>query len=334
MDMIKGRIIEARRTNFIVTTDKGDFTATVRGNFHAAGDFPKVGDYVSLEVLDMEKAVIESVLPRASVIKRKAVDSDEEQIIATNVDLVFIVMGLDGDFNISRLERYLLLVEQSGIKPVVVLNKSDLLEDDNSMLNQVEQLTGNVPVLVVSALVGDGMDELASYIKNGDTAVLLGSSGAGKSTITNWLLGENKQAVNEIRLDDSRGRHTTTTRHLFTVPSGGYLIDTPGMRELGIVEAEGDDEQLVFERIQQYSTECKFSNCDHDKSDGCAVLAAIENGDLTERELANYHKLLRERRFHEDKSANAAVAFHDQNQKRQQMKESALKRKRLSRGLR
>lgn len=329
--MIKGRVIEARRTNFIVTTAQGDFVATVRGNFHTEGDFPKVGDYVALEILDEEKAVIESVLERTSVIKRKAVDSDEEQIIVTNVDLVFVVMGLDGDFNISRLERYLLLVEQSGIEAVVVLNKADLLTN-NSMVEAVKKLAGNKPVLVVSALSGDSMDELAGCIKSDQTAVLLGSSGAGKSTITNWLLGEKKQTVNEIRQDDSRGRHTTTTRYLFKLPTGGFLIDTPGMRELGIVEGEADDEQLIFDRIQQYATSCRFSNCDHVKSAGCAVLVAIENGDLTERELNNYQKLIRERKFQEDKSSKAALVFHEQNKKRQQMKEAALKRKKLSRG--
>jgi len=330
--MIKGRVIEAHRTNFIVSTEAGHITATVRGNFHEEGDFPKVGDYVSLNLLDAEKGVIEEIDERKSVIKRKAADSEEEQIIVTNVDTVFIVMGLDRDFNLSRLERYLLMVQQSGIQPVIVLNKADLITEDGIQVQHVKEVSGDAPVLLVSAKNGDGMSDFYNFITTGTTAVLLGSSGAGKSTITNWLLGGDVQAVNATKADDNRGRHTTTTRYLFTLANGAFLIDTPGMRELGIVENDADDEQLVFEKIERFAALCKFRNCDHEKSQGCAVLEALESGDLTERELDNYHKLIREREFRDNKDTTGANLYKAQNLKRQKQKDSALNRKRLSGG--
>jgi len=331
--MNTARVTEVHRTNFTIAADKQEFTATVRGVFHADGDFPKVGDYVTFTVLDDKKAVIESVFKRSSVIKRKSADTDEEQIIAANVDLIFIVMGLDGDFNISRLERYLLLAEQSNIPVVVILNKADVVNDVAPYLDEVKQAAGQTPVLVVSALTGEGMEKLTADITPETTAVLLGSSGAGKSTITNWLLHEERQAVKDIRLDDSHGRHTTTSRQLFTLPHGGYLIDTPGMRELGVMESDSDNEQIVFDRIEHFASQCQFRNCDHEKSAGCAVQAAILSGELTEREFHNYQKLLRERAFLESKDTDNATRYAKQNEKRQQQKYEAAKRQRLSRGL-
>jgi ribosome biogenesis GTPase / thiamine phosphate phosphatase len=329
--MKTGRVTEAHRTNFTVSVDGVEFLATVRGTFHAEGDFPKVGDYVTLEILDNEKAVIEEVLPRKSVIKRKAADTEEEQIIAANVDLIFIVMGLDGDYSVSRLERYLLLAQQSEVPAVVVLNKADVVDDVTSYVDRVVAVTGDTPVCVVSALVGTNMESLAAYITADTTAVLLGSSGAGKSTITNWLLQEDRQEVKEIRVGDSRGRHTTTSRQLFVVPQGGYLIDTPGMRELGVVETDETDELLVFERIDALAEQCQFRNCDHEKSVGCAVQAALATGALTERELSNYHKLQRERSFAERKSSAAAERHHAHKQKRLSQKQAATQRDRLRR---
>lgn len=331
--MTTGRVTEAHRTNFTVTTDKGELLATVRGNFHANGHFPKVGDYVSVELLEDNKAVIEGIDERKSVIKRKSAETDDEQIIATNVDIIFIVVGLDGDYSLSRLERYLVLAEQSGIKPVVVLNKIDIVDDVNACLEEVLQVTGNVPVMTVSATTGENMDDLFIYLKEENTAVLLGSSGAGKSTITNWLLQENKQAVNDIREDDSRGRHTTTSRQLFTLPNGSFLIDTPGMRELGVLDSDADDELAVFEKIEQFASECRFNDCDHEKSAGCAVLAAVESGEMSERELNNYRKILRERAFLESKDSTAASRHHAQNQKRTHQRNAAIQRQKLSRRL-
>ena len=330
--MLKARVTEVHRTNFTVKTDADEFTATIRGAFHDSGDFPKVGDYVEITTIDDEQAVIEKVCPRSSVIKRKSGETDEEQIIATNVDVILIVMGLDKDFSINRLERYLLLAVQSGIKPVIILNKSDVAENVDQKTQEVKDISGDVPFLVLSALTGENMDQLLKFMSSGTTAVLLGSSGAGKSTVTNFLLQSKTQEVQSIREDDSRGRHTTTSRQLFTLPNGGYLIDTPGMRELGVIEVEIKDENEVFDKIETLAGECKFRNCDHDKSDGCAVLEALESGELSARELNNYHKLLRERRYNENKDSSSHIKYNEQIIKRKKQSESADNRKRLSRG--
>ena len=325
------RIIEAHRTNFTVKDGDREVTAVVRGNFHETGDFPKVGDYVEMSMIDDKQSVIESIRPRSSVIKRKSGETDEEQIMVTNVDVIFIVMGLDNDFNISRLERYLLLSVQSEVKSVVILNKSDLAKELESKIGEVNEITGGVPVLVVSALTGSGMAGLSDYISLETTVVLLGSSGAGKSTIANYLLQDKVQEVQSIREDDSRGRHTTTSRQLFSLPNGGFLIDTPGMRELGVIDVETEDEDEVFEKIEMLARECKFRNCDHDKSLGCAVLAALESEELSERELNNYKKLIRERQYSENKDSSSQIKYQEQVVKRKKQYESAENKKRLSR---
>ncbi|MCA9353923.1 MAG: ribosome small subunit-dependent GTPase A [Candidatus Kaiserbacteria bacterium] len=329
--MKTGRVTEVHRTNLTVRVDDRELLATVRGDFHVTGAFPVVGDYVSLKVLADDKAVIEEVLERKSVIKRKAADAEEEQTIVANVDVIFIVMGLDGDYSISRLERYLLLAQQSAVPAVVVLNKSDVVDDTTSYQTEVEAVAGDTPVCVISALSGKGMDTVLAHIASETTAVLLGSSGAGKSTMTNWLLQEEVQEVNETRADDSHGRHTTTSRQLFALPHGGYLIDTPGMRELGVLESDADDELLVFAHIEELAQQCKYRDCDHEKSDGCAVLAAIAAGELEERELQNYLKLQREREFNDSKGSPAAARHRRQNEKRLSQKIEAMKRDQLKR---
>jgi ribosome biogenesis GTPase len=327
--MQTGRIIEAHRTNFTVALEAAVVTGTVRGSFHVDGDFPKVGDYVNLSLLGDDQAVIEEVLPRTSVIKRKTADGEGEQIIVANADLIFIVMGLDGDFNLSRLERYLLLAKQSEVAAVIVLNKADVVENPLEYVAQVQVIAGAVPVHAVSALTGDGLPAVTRHITPTTTAVLLGSSGAGKSTITNWLLSEERQAVKATRESDNRGRHTTTSRQLFALPKGGFLIDTPGMRELAVLESKAEDEQAVFERIEQFSNQCKFSNCDHEKSVGCAVLAAVESGELSQRELKNYRKLVQERQNSSNKEiTTGARLFLEYQQRAQQRNNIAAKRKR------
>lgn len=329
--MHKGRVIEAHRTNYTVALETETVLATVRGNFHVDGDFPKVGDYVEVEMVGVGQAVIETVLPRVNVIKRRIADGEEEQIIVTNVEVMFIVMGLDGDFNLSRLERYLLLAKQSDVKPVIVLNKADVVDDVKEYVEAVGAIAGDCPLYTVVAKTGDGLEAVARHITPNTTAVLLGSSGAGKSTITNWLLQENKQQTKDIRQDDSKGRHTTTSRQLFTLPSGGFLIDTPGMRELGMHEVKAEEEKSVFERVDAFARECQFNDCDHEKSAGCAVLAAVESGDLTAREVMNYRKLLQERLVSGRKDSTAAARHNNQHQRRL-LQKSALKAKKLRNG--
>lgn len=330
--MATGRVIEVQRTNMTVALAGREVVATVRGGFHATGEFPVVGDHVELELLADDKAVVERILERQSVIRRRGAEDDEVQIIVANVDLIFIVMGLDGDYNLSRLERYLLLAAQSQIPAVVVLNKCDVVDEVAPFVSAVETVAGGTPVHAVSALTGDGLPAVARHITPTTTAVLLGSSGAGKSTITNWLLQEERQAVREVRADDAHGRHTTTSRQLFTLPGGGYLIDTPGMRELGILESDTESEQTVFERVSAFADRCQFNDCDHEKSAGCAVLAAVESGELTERELNNYRKLQKERAWEASKDSPAATRHYEQNRKRLYQKYEKMRRQRLGRG--
>lgn len=313
--MKKARVIEEHKTNYIIKDDGAEYTATVRGSFFEDGTFPKVGDYVSYSVVANDKAVIEELLPRHSFIARKAVGIGGAQVVVANVDVIFIVMGLDGDYNPSRLERYLLLAHQSDIAPVVVLNKCDGVDEVSRYLDEIRAIVGDVPVHAVSALTGENMDVLRVHVKDGATGVLLGSSGAGKSTITNWLLHTDAQPVRDVREDDSRGRHTTTSRQLFEIPGGGFLIDTPGMRELGVYSTE-EDEAAVFGVLDELSAHCRFPNCDHEKSKGCALLEAVEAGDVEARQLRNYLKLQRERIFEESKHDEELGRQYKEKQKR------------------
>jgi ribosome biogenesis GTPase len=329
--MLTGRVIEVQRVHISVALPDKVVLATVRGEFHETGEYPKVGDWVNVSLIDEEQAVIEELLPRSNVIERLDQETLQPQVLVANVDIVFIVMGLDGDYNVSRLERYLLLARQSNITPVVILNKSDLAPELARQVAGVEQVVGETPVHITNATTGDGLEVMRSYFEADTTAVLLGSSGAGKSTITNWLLGEAAQAVNEVRADDSRGRHTTTTRQLFTLAGGGYLIDTPGMRELSVVESESTQEEMLIEEIESLAQQCQFSNCDHEKSAGCAVLAAVDSGELDPRTLDNYYKLVRERAWQQDKTGSKE-RYSKQNEKRQSQAYAAAKKRRLMRG--
>ena len=335
ISMIKGRVIEVQRVHITVSLPEQTVLATVRGEFHETGDYPKVGDWVHVTLVqesEEAQAVIEVILPRTSTIERLDQETLQPQVLVTNVDVMFVVMGLDGDFNISRLERYLALASQSQIKPVVVLNKADMASDLAAQVSEVEAVAGDVSVHITTAATGEGLEVLLEHITNDTTAVLLGSSGAGKSTITNWLLGADTQAVGDVRADDSRGRHTTTTRQLFTLPRGGYLIDTPGIRELSLADSETLEQDSLIEQVEAIASQCRFSNCDHEKSDGCAVLEAIETGELEARSLENYYKLLRERAWLQDKTSGAKSRFKEQTKKRSQQARAAANRKRLARG--
>lgn len=312
--MKEARVIEEHKTNYVIKDGGAEYLASIRGSFFSEDLFPKVGDFVNYSEVADGKAVIEEILPRTSTISRKAVGTEGEQVIVANVDVMFIVMGLDGDFSPSRLERYLLLAKQSNVTPVVVLNKCDIVENLKELTKEVEASAPGVLVHVVSATTGENMEALQKHFTVNTTAVLLGSSGAGKSTITNWLLREDKQHVQDVRVDDSHGRHTTTSRQLFTIPGGGYLIDTPGMRELG-VQSTKEDEESVFETLELLSRDCQFSNCDHEKSKGCALAAAVTAGEISERQLRNYLKLQRERLFEESKHDEESSREYKQKQK-------------------
>jgi ribosome biogenesis GTPase len=287
-----------------------DRTAQVSGRFRydalAPSDYPAVGDWVVLEPTRPEAgsddpAVISGVLPRRSAFVRSAADANrrtaghlaDEQVMAANVDTAFLVAGLDGDFNLRRLERYLAVAWSSGVSPVIVLNKADIAHDLEGRLVAVGAVAPGVPVVVLSALTGDHLADLASHLHPGRTAVVLGSSGVGKSTLVNALLGETRQSTAAVREDDSRGRHTTTHRELFVLPGGALLIDTPGIRSL---EVAGADEgmEAAFDEIAELATRCRFSDCHHGDEPGCAVRRALDEGTLTSDRLASHQKLERE----------------------------------------
>jgi ribosome biogenesis GTPase len=294
------RVVAVHRETSIVRDGAGDRPAGVSGAFrHAAlahADFPTVGDWVALEVGD----VIAAVLPRRSVFKRMATDAsrrgtriDDGQIMASNIDMALLVAGLDNDFNLRRIERYLAVAWSSAIDPVVVLNKSDLADDVDGRLVAVDAIAPGVATVAVSARTGEGLDALRAHLRRGTTAAILGSSGVGKSTLVNALLGEDRQATGEVRDNDSRGRHTTTHRELFELPGGALLVDTPGIRSLEIFGAD-EGLETAFDDVIELAATCRFSDCRHDGEPGCAVRAALTDGRLSEDRLASHRKLERE----------------------------------------
>lgn len=301
-----GRVIQEQKTNYIVYFNNQEYFAVVRGKFHDDSQkekiFPKVGDYVEFEIVS-DQLIIENILPRRNEIKRKSAHDDSVQVLVANVDFVFIVMGLDNDYNLNRLERYILLSNQNDVKPLVILNKKDLI-DNNQLIEKEQEILkriGDVPVHSISAEENIDLDIFYDYLSQDKTGVLLGSSGAGKSTITNNLLKLQEQKTNDVRYDDSKGRHTTTSRQLFSLPKGGYLIDTPGMRELGFSKDQEVKKEDTFQEIETIALNCKYRKCDHQKTEGCAVLVAIENNQISQKQFDNYLKIKKEQEFFNSK---------------------------------
>jgi len=299
---LPARVISQQRGLWRIAGDFAECWAETSGTLRAAaetgGDWPAVGDWVAAEMLSGGgRPLIQKVLPRRSKFVRKVAGRRlEEQVIAANVDTAFVVMALDGDFNVRRLERYLAQCFESGAKSIVVLNKADDCGDLAARVAEVESIAAGLPIFSVSARTGDGVDALDTYLASGQTIVLLGSSGVGKSTLVNHFLQRDAQAVQTVRASDSRGRHTTTSRELFALPGGALLIDTPGLRELQLWDAAEGVEQ-AFSDIEELAAQCKYGNCGHTTEPGCAVQAAIAEGRLDESRLENQRKLEREQGF-------------------------------------
>ncbi|MBE9111452.1 ribosome small subunit-dependent GTPase A [Nodosilinea sp. LEGE 07298] len=296
-----GRVALEHRGAYQLLTPVGNLSAEVAGQFrHQTEDsqtFPAVGDWVVVQRQEGAPAIIHAVLPRQSEFVRKAAGGKTEgQVVAANIDTVFLVCGLDGDFNLRRIERYLVAAWESRARPVIVLNKADTCADLGDRLAQVESIAIGVPIHAVSAATGAGLEQLAPYLGPGQTVALIGSSGVGKSTLTNHFLGVPYQATQSVRADDSHGRHTTTGRHLLPLPSGALLIDTPGMRELQLwTTSEGLG--ATFADIEELAENCRFRDCRHQGEPGCAVEDAIAAGDLERDRLHSYHKLQREQQW-------------------------------------
>lgn len=301
---IPGRIAVQNKTNYIVYSEHGELDAEVSGKFmfdaEGKDDYPAVGDWVVLRpLLDEQKGIIEKVLPRQTSFSRKEAGAKtEKQVLASNIDIVFIMTSLNQDFNLRRIERYLVLANECGISPVIVLSKSDLCEDVEEKINEVDNISGGVPVHAISSITKTGIDEISKYITDGKTIAVLGSSGVGKSTFINVLLGENELETGEVSGYKDKGHHITTKRELIVLPSGGLIIDTPGMRELQLWEGDGGLDDL-FDDIARLILQCKFSDCTHKSEPGCAVRKAIKSGELDEERFRSYQKMKREVQYFE-----------------------------------
>ena len=295
-DVQPGRVVIEFNYICRVWCDGGEIEAVRSGRLsHRAAsrsELPAVGDWVVVRKQpDEDRGAIVAVLPRRSWFSRRmAGHVTEEQVVAANVDIVFIVMALDSDFSPRRLERYLLLARESGASPVVLLTKPDVCEDVPARVAEVAVVTGDAPVHVVSPKLGQGLDRVAEYLPAGKTGALLGSSGVGKSTIINKLVGRDVQKTRDIRASDSKGRHTTTHRELVFLPNGGFVIDTPGMRELQLWDV-GDAVRETFDDIEALASDCRFTDCRHRDEPRCAVKAAVEEGKLSAARLESYLKL-------------------------------------------
>lgn len=296
---VPARVTAQHKEAYRVISEWGEVMCEVSGKlrFEALSrqDYPAVGDWVVLKAAPGEKkGIIHGVLPRFSKCSRKAAGNvPDEQIVAANVNVLFLLNALNEDYNLRRLERYLVIAWESGASPVIVLSKADLCPDVDRVKGDVGRIAPGVPVHAVSAETGEGISELREYLNQGITAALLGSSGAGKSTLTNVLIGSEVARTGDIRQADGRGRHTTTYRELLLVPEGGLLIDTPGMREVQLWEAE-EGLGTSFGDIENLAKECRFPDCRHGQEPGCAVRQALDDGRLEEARLYSFKKMERE----------------------------------------
>lgn len=304
-----GRVISEHKERYVVKNDKGEFEAEITGHlrFSSKGreDFPAVGDWVAITIHDPDFCIIHSILPRSSAISRQDVDKfGEIQIIATNIDYALLVQAVDRDFNMNRLERYLTICNSSKVDPIIVLTKIDLVDKHRifEILKKIKDRIKTVPVVAISNESQDGYDKIKAVIEKGKTYCMLGSSGVGKSTLLNNLSGKPIMQTGTISRSTHKGKHVTSHRELVILENGGILIDNPGMREVGIADLTSGLE-MTFDMIDRLSQHCKFKDCTHTNEIGCAVIEAVEKGELNRDSYENYLKLEREKAHFESSVA-------------------------------
>ncbi|WP_074408688.1 MULTISPECIES: ribosome small subunit-dependent GTPase A [Aquimarina] len=296
-----GRILSEHKERYVIKTPTHEFDAELIGNLRYTAesryDFPAVGDWVAFSEYDEDKALIHAIYPRNSIIERQAVGaSGKVQIIATNIDYGLIVQAVNRDFNINRLERYLTICNASKVEPIIILSKIDLLDEAGlqNIINQIKQRIKDITILTVSNQIAKGYDTLNQIIQKGKTYCLLGSSGVGKSTLLNNLAGKLQMKTGEISASVNKGKHITSHRELIVLDDGGILIDNPGMREVGIADTSSGLE-TTFETIIEYAENCRFKDCTHVHEQGCAILEAVENGEIDKDSYLNFRKMEKEK---------------------------------------
>jgi ribosome biogenesis GTPase / thiamine phosphate phosphatase len=328
---LPARVTAHHRALWRLTTDAGELAGRLSGKFAMdarPGDHPAVGDWLAIAREGATDAVIHGLMPRKSTFTRRAAGDVGIQVVAANIDVAFLVAALNNDLNVRRIERYLVATRDSGAMPVIVLTKADLSDAPEEAAAEVVAIAGDSHVVTLSALTGDGLDKLSPWLVKGATLALLGSSGAGKSTLLNALAGNELMATGAIRQGDERGRHTTTHRELFKLPSGALLVDTPGMRELGLLAVE-DALDASFEDVITLFGHCKFGNCKHASEPGCAVLGALKSGALPDERWQAYLKLQRELEFAATRE-DPAAAFAKRQKWKQVHKDQRAKYKHRS----
>lgn len=300
-----GRVIAEHKERYIIRTPKGEFEAEITGNMRFTAksreDFPAAGDWVALTIYESGFAIIHKILPRFSIIKRQAVGQfGEIQIIATNIDYAFLVQAVDRDFNINRLERYLTICNSSRVSPIILLSKTDLINEYrvSEILENIKARINNVPVIAISNKTKDGYDEIKTIIEKGKTYCMLGSSGVGKSTLLNNLSGKTIMRTDTLSSSTNKGRHVTSHRELILLENGGILVDNPGMKEVGITDSTSGLE-ITFNNIVRLAQNCKFKDCTHTNEIGCNVLKAVEKEEIDKASYENYLKMESEKAYFE-----------------------------------
>ncbi|MFC2061598.1 ribosome small subunit-dependent GTPase A [Elusimicrobiota bacterium] len=301
-NLVPARIIAEHREAYVLRNEISEFSAKITGKMkHEASsrkDYPAVGDWVLISLIDKNQVVIQEILPRKTLLARKSAGRTDVQVIASNIDVAFIMQSPDRDYSLNRFERYLSLADSGKIKPVIVLNKTDLISEAElgAKIAEIKDRFKDTDIYTTSAVTGKGIDDLRKSIIKGRTYCFIGSSGVGKSSIVNILLGEDMIKTSEISSHTNRGKHITTHRALFILEKGGLLIDTPGMREIGVLDSDTDI-QDVFSEILELAQDCKFSDCTHMHEPGCAILDAVKSGDIDKNKYDNYIKLAKENEF-------------------------------------